>query len=120
MVTVYGIRNCDKCRAAIKWFEGKKIDFRFHDLRSDGLAAEDLEWWQKVAGDDALMNKRSQTWRKIPAPERDGLDGPGNRRLMLKNPTLIKRPIVTSSSAVVVGYDESGWENTFFDQGKNQ
>ena len=116
MVTVYGIRNCDKCRATIKWFEGKDIDFRFHDLRGDGLAAEDLEWWQKVVGDDALMNKRSQTWRKIPAAERDELDAPGNLQLMLNHPTLIKRPIVTNSSAVVVGYDESGWENTLLDQ----
>jgi arsenate reductase len=120
MITVYGIRNCDKCRAALKWFEAKEIHFRFHDLRADGLSAEELEWWQKIAGDDALMNKRSQTWRKIPSSETDGLDGPGNQRLMLKYPTLIKRPIVSNSSTIVVGYDESGWTNTFVDQGKNQ
>jgi arsenate reductase len=116
MVTVYGIRNCDKCRAAIKWFEGKDINFRFHDLRSDGLSTEELERWQIAVGDDALMNKRSQTWRKIPAAERNELDAPGNLRLMLNHPTLIKRPIVTNSSTVVVGYDESGWESTILDQ----
>lgn len=113
MITVYGIQNCDKCRTAIKWFEAKGVDFRFHDLRSNGLSIKDLEWWQKVVGDDALLNKRSQTWRKIPAREREGLDSRGNRQLMLNNPTLIKRPVVTSSSAVIVGYDESGWINTF-------
>jgi arsenate reductase len=120
MVTVYGIRNCDKCRAAIKWFEAKDIDFLFHDLRSDGLSAKDLEWWQEVVGDDALMNKRSQTWRKIPASDRDDLDSLGNRQLMLNHPTLIKRPIVASSREVIVGYDELGWTSTFMNMEQNQ
>ena len=113
MITIYGIRNCDKCRAAVKWFESRGIDLHFHDLRTDGLAAEALERWQKIAGDEALMNKRSQSWRKIPESERNGLDSQGNRQLMLKHPTLIKRPIVTNSSVVIVGYDERGWTQTF-------
>ena len=113
MITIYGIRNCDKCRAAVKWFESREIDLHFHDLRTDGLAAEVLERWQKIAGDEALMNKRSQSWRKIPESKRTGLDSQGNRQLMLKHPTLIKRPIVTNSAVVIVGYDERSWTHSF-------
>lgn len=110
MVTIFGIRNCDKCRAAIKWFEKKGTDFRFHDVRVDGLTASVLERWQKTVGDDALMNRRSPTWRAIPAAEKAGLNSAGNRKLMLANPTLIKRPVVEFNNRLVVGYDESGWK----------
>ena len=113
MVTIYGIPNCDKCRAAIKWFKSHGVSCDFHDLRVDGLTADLLKQWQEAASDDTLMNKRSQTWRKIGAAEREGLSRAGNRQLMLDHPTLIKRPIVVTGSTVIVGYDEPAWTATF-------
>ena len=113
MITIYGIPNCDKCRAARKWFAANSVNVRFHDLRADGLDGKTLEHWQTALGDDALINKRSQTWRTIPEPDRQELDGNESRQLMLNHPTLIKRPIVTSDSAVSVGYDEKGWTENF-------
>ena len=115
MITIYGIPNCDKCRAARKWFAANGVNARFHDLRADGLDAKMLEDWQTALGDDALINKRSQTWRKIPEPDRQELDVNGSRQLMLNHPTLIKRPIVTNGSTVAVGYDEKGWTENFLD-----
>ena len=116
MITIYGIPNCDKCRAARKWFAANGVNVRFHDLRADGLDTQTLEGWQTVLGDDALINKRSQTWRKIPEPDRQELDGNGSRQLMLNHPTLIKRPIVISGSTVAVGYDETGWTKNFLNR----
>jgi arsenate reductase len=113
MITIYGIPNCDKCRAALKWFENSGAEYSFHDVRTDGLNARTIELWQAAVGDDALINKRSQTWRKIPETQREGLDSTGNRQLMLEHPTLIKRPIVTRNALVSVGYDEAAWTHTF-------
>jgi len=113
MITIYGIPNCDKCRAANKWFESHGVSYNFHDLRTDGLSAGTVKQWQKAVADDCLMNKRSQTWRKIDASEREGLSSEGNRQLMLDHPTLIKRPVVVAGSTVIVGYDEPAWTATF-------
>lgn len=109
MVTIYGIRNCDKCRAAIKWFANQPFDSTFHDVRADGISATTVKRWQTAIGDDALMNKRSPTWRNIPDAEKTDLDSAGNRALMLAHPTLIKRPVVEYAGSIVVGYDEDEW-----------
>jgi len=36
---LYGIRNCDSCRSAMKWLETRRVPFTFH---SDGEAILDI------------------------------------------------------------------------------
>jgi arsenate reductase len=111
VLTIYGIPNCDKCRAAKKWFAAQNIAAEFHDLRVDGIDAATIKLWQEAVGDDVLINRRSTTWRALAATEREGLDSAGYRNLLLQNPTLLKRPIVTDGKTVLVGYDEAAWAN---------
>ena len=111
MITIYGIKNCDKCRAAQKWFAGRDIDFTFHDLRVNGLSEGLYKNWQKTFDDGRLLNRRSQTWRSIPKAERENLTVSTERELALRYPTLVKRPIVASDTDLRVGYDEAAWED---------
>ena len=111
MITIYGIKNCDKCRAAQKWFAARNVQIIFHDLRVDGLDAELYGNWQSTFADGQLLNRRSQTWRKIPPADREELDISKERKLALRYPTLVKRPIVASGDKLCVGYDEAAWEN---------
>ena len=110
MLTLYGIPNCDKCRAARKWFTASGADFRFHDLRADGMDLATIERWLVTAGDAVLINRRSATWRSLSVDEREGLDAAGNAKLLLENPTLIKRPLVEQDETLLVGYDEECWQ----------
>ena len=51
MITVYGISNCDTVRKARRWLEAHAIEYRFHDLREDGVdEAELAEVRAKMAG----------------------------------------------------------------------
>jgi arsenate reductase len=109
-VTLYGIPNCDKCRSAIKWFRGQSCEFQFHDLRAGGIENSLLQRWQNIVGNDAMLNKRSQTWRAIPEAERTGLDAKSIRSLILAHPTVIKRPVVDDGINVQFGYDEAAWK----------
>jgi arsenate reductase len=113
MLTVYGIPNCDKCRAARRWFEASGAEFSFHDLRVDGLPGDLLQRWLDTVGSESLINKRSTTWRALPADQRDGLDATGIRQLLVEHPTLIRRPVVDDGMQLLVGYDESGWQSNF-------
>jgi len=113
MVSLYGISNCDSCRKARKWLAGKGVEHEFIDIRESGLDPNLIDRWLKSVRWEDLVNRRSQTWRKIPESQREGLDTTGNRQLMLENPTLIKRPIVTRNALVSVGYDEAAWTHTF-------
>jgi len=110
MITIYGIKNCDKCRAAQKWFGNQGASFVFHDIRLDGLTDGLYKSWQAHAGDGALLNRRSQTWRKIPESDREKLNAGKERKLALRYPTVVKRPVVMSGNMVCIGYDESAWK----------
>ena len=37
MITVYGIKNCDTMKKAMRWLDEQGIEYRFHDYRKDGL-----------------------------------------------------------------------------------
>ena len=106
MTTLYGIKSCDTCRKALKWLEEQGIDHHFHDLRTDGLDEAALDQWIEALGWEALLNRRSTTWRHLDAGDKDGIDGPGARRLMMAHPTLIKRPVFALKSGPAVGFTE--------------
>ena len=113
MLTVYGIKNCDKCRAAQKWLDNQGANFHFHDIRTDGLDLKLIKNWQKKLADGDLINRRSQTWRKIPLGSRNNLTEAQERELMLDYPTVIKRPIVTGNGKLYIGYNEEAWKKIF-------
>jgi len=104
MLTIYGIPNCDTCRKARKWLEQNGIAYQFHDLRDDGLERATLEHWLAAVGLDALLNRRSSTWRQLPAEARDPLTESGAVELMLRHPTLVSRPVAEKGSTVRVGF----------------
>ena len=107
MIVIYGIPNCDKCRAANRWFTASGAEFRFHDLRADGVEAPQVTAWLDELGSDSLLNRRSTTWRQLSDAERSG-DPAG---LILQHPTLLKRPLVDTGAGLIVGYDEAAWKD---------
>ena len=106
MLTVFGIKSCDTCRKARKYFAEKDIDFRFHDVRDDGLDIQMLERWAGRIDWTKLLNRQSLTWRKIPEVDRNGITESKAFALMIENPTLVKRPVIESDDFIAVGFSE--------------
>jgi arsenate reductase (glutaredoxin) len=107
MITVYGIKNCDTCRAARKWLDEEGLAHRFHDFRADGLDSQTLAAWTTSLGWEALLNRRGTTWRNLPEADREDIGPESAVKLMLANPTLIKRPVFDLDGAFVVGFKEA-------------
>ena len=107
MITVYGIRNCDTCRKALKWLDNEGIAHGFHDFRTDGLDEKTLAAWVKELGWETLLNRRGTTWRRLPESERDGLTPAIATALMLQHPTLIKRPVFATGGGSLVGFSKT-------------
>ena len=42
------------------------IGHHFFDIRSDGLTHQHVSGWVATHGVDAVLNKRSTTWRNLP------------------------------------------------------
>ena len=104
MITIYGIKNCDTCRKALKWLQAEGLEHRFHDFRANGLGADDLRSWIDAAGWETLLNRRGTTWRKLPDADKDGVDEAKAASLMQANPALIKRPVFDLGGDIVVGF----------------
>jgi len=106
LLRVHGIAGCDSCRKARTWLAGQGVDFEWIDLRRQppGLAA--VERWLKSVGPEALVNRRSTTWRQLPEERRPALTDPDLAGFLVEYPTLIKRPLFEIGRECRAGFDE--------------
>jgi len=105
MITVYGLKNCDTCRKALKWLADQDIDHRFHDVRNDGLDAARIVGWVDAAGLEILVNRRSTTWRNLSDAEREQAMGDKAVDFLTANVTLIKRPVIDNDGKITIGFN---------------
>ena len=103
MLTVYGIKQCDTCRKALKWLQRQGVDHRFHDLRVDGLDAAQVRGWLDSDFADQLVNRRSTTWRGLSEAEKAS-EGDDLVALLVEHPTLVKRPVFETGAVIAVGF----------------
>lgn len=107
MITIYGIRNCDTVRKALKWAEEQKIDFIFHDFRKTPVTEAVVERWNTAVGREKLVNKRGTTYRKLDETQKEFLGGNRPYEMLISEPTLMKRPIFDFGETAVVGFTEA-------------
>ena len=105
IMDVYGLKNCDTCRKAMKWLDANGIAYSFHDIRQAGLSEEDIAGWAAKAGWETLLNRRGTTWRGLPEAAREGVDEARALGLMAAHPALMKRPVFVTGGDVLVGFD---------------
>ena len=111
---VYGIETCDQVRKARSWLRAQDVPFRFHDFRADGLSQALLERWMGHLPWDALVNRRSTTWRQIDATRRASVvDQTSAIDLLLANPTLVRRPVLESGDRILIGFSEPTYQTLF-------
>lgn len=104
-IEFYGLKSCDTCKKALKALEAAGHDVDVRDVRSDGAAPEAVASWIAEAGTDALVNRRSTTWRGLDETARAEAESQdGAARLILANPTLMKRPVMIANGALFVGW----------------
>ena len=102
---LYGINNCDTVRKARRWLAQNELDYQFHDYRRDGIDAALVNRLESVVGWELMLNRRSTSWRQLSEEERLDMSGEKARRLMVQQPTLIKRPLLECRHTVVVGFN---------------
>ena len=108
-IEFFGIPNCDTVKKARKWLGAQGIDYVFHDYKKEGADRAKLAVWADAVGWEALLNRRGTTFRKLDATEKADIDQEKAIRLMVENPSMIKRPVVEHPGGVIVGFKESEW-----------
>lgn len=104
-IKVYGLKKCSTCQKAEDWLKAHKVSYSFTDVRDDGISADQVKGWMKaVGGWEKLVNRAGYTWRGIPEAEREGLTDAKAVKLILANPSLIRRPLIEGKDGVSLGF----------------
>ncbi len=112
-VTIHGIKACDTMKKARAWLDAQGVAYAFHDYKSQGITRDVLENWARAVGWEALLNRAGTTFRKLPDADRAGLDEEKAIGLMLAQPSLIKRPVLDTGGALIVGFRPENYAAAF-------
>lgn len=93
---LYGLKNCDTSRRALKALKAAGHAVELVDVRKDPISAQELERLYLLFGQD-LLNRRSTTWRKLSEDERQGKPV----ELLLAHPSLMKRPVIIEQGGLL-------------------
>ena len=107
MVTLYTSPSCNSCRKAKKWFDDHKIPYVVKSIFSSDLKAEDIMEILKKSenGTEDIISSRS----KIVMENDIDFDEMTISELIsfvLKNPSVLKRPLIVDDRRLQVGYNE--------------
>jgi Spx/MgsR family transcriptional regulator len=109
-ITIYGIKNCDTMKKARTWLEGKGLPYDFHDYKASGIDRSHLETWVASAGWEVVLNRAGTTFRKLDEADRTDLDAEKAIRLMLAQPSMIKRPVLEADGKLLIGFKPEIYE----------
>ncbi len=102
MIEIWGLKTCDACRSALREAVAAGVPAEFRDVRSDVMPGA-LRARAAAAFGDALVNRRSATWRGLP----DAARATAPEALIAAHPAVMKRPLVVAGDALYLGWDDA-------------
>lgn len=105
---------CTTCQKAKKWLDAHGIAYTDRHIKNENPTYEELSAWYAASGlplkkffnTSGLLYKSMNLKEKLPAMSKEE-----QLRLLAGDGMLVKRPIVVTDSAVLVGFKESQWES---------
>lgn len=111
-MTIYGIKNCDSVKKAVKYFKEHNLEYEFVDFKITPVDEEKISSWLKDQSIDKLFNARSTTYRKLKLKEL-GLSDDEKAEWLAKENLLIKRPVIEYKGGVLVGFSHDAYDEVF-------
>ena len=104
--------RCSTCKKAQKWLDEKGIEYTFRDIKEENPSFDELKAWYEKSGLDikrffntsGLLYKRMALKDKLPS-----MSVEEKLTLLSTDGMLVKRPILVSDDAVLVGFKEQEW-----------
>lgn len=108
---LFGIKNCDSVRKAVKFCNANGIEYEFVDFKQTPVDEALIRGWLDTGATiKELFNNRSTTYRNLKLKEKN-LGDEQKVEWMAKENLLIKRPVVTlNNGEVLVGFNESRYQ----------
>ena len=113
MITLFGIKNCDTIKKARQWLAAQGIDYRFHDVRIEGIEAATIEHWIEQTDWETVLNRRGTTWRKLDSQVQATTNRDNVTALLLEHPAMIKRPVLDIDGGITIGFKPDLYQRIF-------
>ncbi len=110
MIKLWGLKNCDSCRKALKALQAENQDVELNDVREHPPGSTRLNKWLREFGADKLVNRRSTTWRTLSEAERALDNNKAVVALLETHPALMKRPLIESGKQLHLGFNDATLE----------
>lgn len=109
MIEIYGIKNCDSVRKALKYFKAHDLTYHFVDFRETPVNEKTIRQWVEASDLKKLFNTRGTTYRTLGLKSKAPND---DEKIvwMAKENMLIKRPVIVFDGKVIIGYNESEYQ----------
>lgn len=97
-------------KKARTWLDKNNLNYEFHDYKKWGVPEDNLKQWIKAAGWEAVLNKRGTTWRKLADKIKNNISESSAIRVMIDNPSTIKRPVLENGKSLIIGFKEDEYK----------
>lgn len=105
--------KCSTCQKAKKWLTDNGIEFVDRHIKEENPTYDELKVWHEKSGlplkkffnTSGLLYKSMALKDKLPDMSEDDM-----LRLLASDGMLVKRPIIVSDDAVLVGFKTQEWE----------
>jgi arsenate reductase (glutaredoxin) len=112
MIKVYGIKNCDSVKKALKFFKERDLEYAFQDFKSQSVSCDKVSFWLESVDLKTIFNSKSATYRNLGLKEKN-LTPEERTDFLCKENLLIKRPVVEFDDKIIVGFDEENYKGVF-------
>ncbi len=112
--TLYGYPKCSTCRKAQRWLDDNQHDYTFVDLVAHPPTAQTLQdlWERSGLEIKRFFNTSGQSYRQNNWKEKFPKTSQADALAALAaDGKLIKRPILDTGSAVLVGFREAAYQD---------
>ena len=105
---VFGLNKCSTCQKAVAWIDENDLKHSFSDVKESPLdSAQVAKWSSALGGWERMINRAGYTWRGLSASDTENLTEKKAVALVLRNPSLIRRPLIEYvDGSVTVGFSE--------------
>jgi arsenate reductase (glutaredoxin) len=104
-IVLYAKKSCTQCKKAIAFLNKKGVQYQVKDIVHEPPPRSLLEKVIKAENIYASLNQRSTTYKDNQLGKRRTTKNEAIR-LMLKDPNLIKRPLIIKDNRAYQGFDE--------------
>lgn len=109
-ITIYAKKSCSQCKKAMAFLDKKGVAYQLKDIVHEPPPRSLLEKVIRAENIYASLNQKSITYRENSLGKRRTTKNEAIR-LMLKDPNLIKRPLIIKDNKAYQGFEEESLLN---------